>query len=81
MTILKGIYVVAAKRTAFGKLGGKLKDLSATDLTVITNRAALEQAKLSADKIDTVVVGNIIHTSADAIYLARHSALKVLLLF
>jgi len=77
MTILKGVYIVAAKRTPFGKFGGKLKDLSATDLAVLTNRAALEQAKLSPEKVDTVVVGNIIHTSTDAIYLARHSALKV----
>lgn len=77
MTILKNIYVVAAKRTAFGKFGGKLKDLSATDLQVVANKAVLEQAKLSPEKVDTVIVGNIIHTSVDAIYLARHSALKV----
>lgn len=61
MTILKGIYIVAAKRTAFGKFGGKLKDMSATDLQVIANKAAIEQSKLSADKIDTVIVGNILH--------------------
>jgi acetyl-CoA acyltransferase 2 len=77
MTVLKNVYVVAAKRTPFGKFGGKLKDLSASDLVVVSNRAALEQAKLSPEKVDTVVVGNIIHTSTDAIYLARHSALKV----
>lgn len=76
MTSLKNIYIVAAKRTAFGKFGGKLKNLSATDMAVITNKAALEQAKLSPEKVDTVIVGNIIHTSTDAIYLARHSALK-----
>lgn len=61
MTILKGVYIVAAKRTAFGKFGGKLKDISPTDLQVIANKAALEQAKLAADKVDTVVVGNILH--------------------
>jgi acetyl-CoA acyltransferase 2 len=77
MSAFKNVYIVAAKRTPFGKFGGKLKDLSATDLAVITNRAALEQAKLSPEKVDTVIVGNIIHTSTDAIYLARHSALKV----
>jgi len=76
MTILKGIYIVAAKRTAFGKFGGKLKDLSATDLQVIANKAAIEQSKLSADKIDSVIVGNILHSSGDAGYLARHAALK-----
>lgn len=60
MSQLKGIYVVAAKRTAFGKFGGKLKDFTATDLQVVANKAAIAQSKLPADKIDSVVVGNII---------------------
>ena len=77
MTVFKNIYVVAAKRTPFGKFGGKIKHLSANDLQVIANKAVLEQAKLSPEKVDTVIVGNIIHTATDAIYLARHSALKV----
>jgi acetyl-CoA acyltransferase 2 len=68
MTILKGVYVVAAKRTAFGKFGGKLKDLSATDLQVIANKAAIEQSKLAADKIDSVVVGNILHVITFFVY-------------
>jgi len=76
MSQLKGIYVVAAKRTAFGKFGGKLKDFSATDLQVVANKAAIAQSKLPAEKIDSVVVGNIIPSSSDAGYLARHSALK-----
>lgn len=76
MAILKGIYIVAAKRTAFGKFGGKLKDLSATDLQVVANKAAIEQSKLSADKIDSCIVGNIIPSSSDSGYIARHSALK-----
>lgn len=76
MTILKGIYIVAAKRTPFGKFGGKLKDINATDLQVIANKAALEQSKIPTDKIDTVIVGSILHSSSDAGYLARHAALK-----
>jgi len=76
MSMLKGIYVVAAKRTAFGKFGGKLKDMSATDLQVIANKAAISQSKLSPEKIDSSVVGNIIPSSSDAAYIARHAALK-----
>jgi acetyl-CoA acyltransferase 2 len=76
MTILKNVFIVAAKRTAFGKFGGKLKDLTATELQVIANKAAIEQSKLTADKIDTVIVGNILPSSIDCGYLARHSALK-----
>jgi acetyl-CoA acyltransferase 2 len=61
MTVFKNIYVVAAKRTPFGKFGGKLKDLNSTELQTIANKAAIAQSKLPADKIDTVIVGNILH--------------------
>ncbi len=61
--MIKNVFVDAAKRTPFGKFGGKLKDISATDLQVIANKAAIEQSKLSVDKIDTVIVGNILPTS------------------
>jgi acetyl-CoA acyltransferase 2 len=74
--MLKGVFVVAAKRTAFGKFGGKLKDLSATDLQVIANKAAIAQSGLSADQVDSSIIGNIIHSSSDAGYIARHAALK-----
>jgi len=74
--MLKGIYVVAAKRTAFGKFGGKLANMSATDMQIAANKAAITQSGLSAEKIDSSVIGNIIHSSSDAAYIARHSALK-----
>lgn len=61
MAHFKDIFVVAAKRTPFGKFGGKLKGINSTDLQVASNLAAISQSKLSADKIDTVVVGSIIH--------------------
>lgn len=74
--MLKNIYVVAAKRTAFGKYGGKLANWSATDMQIASNKAAIAQSGLSADKVDSSVIGNIIHSSSDAAYIARHSALK-----
>jgi acetyl-CoA acetyltransferase len=65
MTIFKNIFIVGAKRTAFGKFGGKLKDINATDLQVIANNAAIAQSKVPADKIDTAVIGNILHVRLD----------------
>lgn len=61
--MLKNIYVVAAKRTAFGKYGGKLANWSATDMQIAANKAAIAQSGLSADKVDSSVIGNIIHVS------------------
>ena len=66
MSFTKNIFIVAAKRTAFGKFGGKLKDLSATDLQEIASKAAIEQSKISPEFIDNVVIGNIIPVSAFA---------------
>src|SRR3954465_14018405 len=70
------IVFLSAKRTPFGTYGGSLKDLTATDLAVHAAKAALAQSKVSPDDVDNVVFGNVIQTSADAIYLARHVGLK-----
>ena len=71
------IVFVAGRRTPFGTYGGTLKDLSATDLAVHAAGAALADAGLPAEAIGHVVVGNVLQTSADAIYLARHVGLRV----
>ncbi|MEW6432951.1 MAG: acetyl-CoA C-acetyltransferase [Myxococcota bacterium] len=70
------VVFLSGKRTAFGTFGGALKDLSATDLGAETAKAALAQANVSPDQVDHVVYGNVMQTSADAIYLARHIGLK-----
>ena len=70
------IFFLSGKRTAFGTFGGALKDLSATELGVETAKAALAQAKVSAEDVDHVVYGNVMQTSPDAIYLARHIGLR-----
>ncbi len=70
------VWFLSGKRTAFGTFGGALKDLTATDLAVETAKAAIAQAGVSADDIQHLVYGNVIQTSADAIYLPRHVGLR-----
>jgi acetyl-CoA acetyltransferase family protein len=70
------IVFLAAKRTPFGTYGGSLKDVSATDLAVHAAKAAIAQSGLKPDDVDNVVFGNVMQTSPDAIYLARHVGLK-----
>src|SRR5882762_10693411 len=70
------IVFLAARRTPFGTYGGSLKYQSATDLGVHAAKAALAQAGVKPDDIDNVVFGNVVQTSPDAIYLARHVGLK-----
>ena len=72
----KEIVIVAAKRTAFGTLQGALSEVSANDLAAHAAKAALAQSRLDAADIGHVFVGNVMQTSADAIYCARHVGLK-----
>jgi acetyl-CoA acetyltransferase family protein len=70
------IWILAAKRTAFGAFGGALKELSATDLAVEAAKAALLQSHVAPEDFDHVVFGNVHQTSADAGYHARHVGLR-----
>ncbi|NBT58756.1 acetyl-CoA C-acyltransferase, partial [bacterium] len=70
------VVIVAAKRTPFGTFGGSLKGVSATDLAVEASKAALDQSGVSPEKIEHVIFGNVIPSSSDAAYLARHVGLK-----
>ena len=63
-------------RTGFGAFGGKLKDLTATDLGVHVATAALERAGVAPAEVDHCIAGNVLQTSTDAPYLARHVALR-----
>lgn len=72
----KAIFIVGAKRTPFGAFGGSLKHLSATDLAVHSSKAAIAHAGIAPEKIDETFMGNVIASSLDAAYLARHVALK-----
>lgn len=70
------IVILAGARTPFGNLGGALADLTATDLGVAAAHAAIDRSGVPRESIDEVVFGNVIQTSADAIYLARHVGLR-----
>src|SRR6185436_20682113 len=72
----KEIWIVAAKRTPFGALGGALKAISAIDLGVHASRAAIAQSGLGPADFDHVILGNVQQTSPDALYGARHVGLK-----
>ncbi|CAM9177904.1 unnamed protein product, partial [Choristocarpus tenellus] len=76
----RGIFIVAAKRTPFGSFGGSLSRVRqgsiATELAVVSSKAALVASGLDGSQIDATFVGNVIQSSPDACYLARHVALK-----
>ena len=72
----KDVFILGGKRTPMGEYVGALKDISAIDLGAIASRGALESTGVNAEEIDHTVFGNALQTSGDAIYGARHVALK-----
>jgi len=72
----KAVYIVAAKRTAFGKFGGTLKNFSAPALGAVAAKGAIDSIKLQPELVDSVVFGNVQQSTTDCAYLARHVGLK-----
>lgn len=72
----RDVFILGGKRTPMGEYVGALKDISAIDLGAIAARAAIDATGVAAEDIDHTIIGNALQTSGDAIYGARHVALK-----
>src|SRR5712671_5770473 len=72
----RDVFILGGKRTPMGEYVGALKNISAIDLGAIAARAALETTGVAAEEIGHTIFGNALQTSGDAIYGARHVALK-----
>lgn len=70
--ILLGIFIVSAKRTAFGTFGGAFKNTSATQLQTVAAKAAISAAGLKPEQIDTVNIGNVLPVSGNSPHLAGY---------
>lgn len=56
----KEIVICNPVRTAIGTYGGSLKDIPAPDLGAVVVREVLKRSGLQADKVQTLVMGNVI---------------------
>ncbi|HSJ25105.1 MAG TPA: acetyl-CoA C-acetyltransferase [Longimicrobiales bacterium] len=72
----RDVVFLSAVRTPFGAFGGSLKQFSANELGAHAAKAALDRAGVEPGDVDHVIFGNALQTSADAIYHARHVALR-----
>lgn len=57
---MEKVYIVGAKRTAVGSFLGSLKDVKAPDLAAPLVRQLLADTKVPADRIDELILGNIL---------------------
>ncbi len=75
------LVILSGARTAMAEYVGtpgfgRLADKSALELGAIAGRAALERSGVQPGQVDHVVFGNVLYTSPDALYGARHIGLK-----
>ena len=70
------IAIVSGARTPFGRYCGKLKDFTAQELGAVAAKGAIERAGIDPSEFDHAVFGNAQQTSSDALYGARHVALR-----
>lgn len=74
--MLKEVVFLGGARTPMGEYSGVLKDMTANELGALAAAEALRRSGIEAGSIDHAVFGNALQTSRDAIYGARHVALR-----
>src|SRR5260221_7342242 len=70
------VVIVAGARTPMARYTGAFSDVSAIDLAAHASREAVRRSGVSPEEFDHAIFGNVMQTSADALYGARHVALK-----
>ena len=70
------VFILGGARTPMAGYVGALKDVSALELGAVAARGAFQKTGVKPEWIDHVAIGNVLQTSSDAIYGARHVALK-----
>ena len=60
MARMREVWIVAAARTPFGRFGGGLARLSATDLGAVAIREVLRRAAVPPDGVDHLIMGTVL---------------------
>jgi acetyl-CoA acyltransferase 2 len=70
------VVILAGARTAMTRYNGAFQDVTAIDLAAVAAREAIRRAGVDPAEFDHSIFGNVQQTSSDALYGARHVALK-----
>src|SRR2546429_7439148 len=70
------VVIVAGARTPMARYTGAFSDTSAIDLAAVASKEAIRRSNANPEEFDHAIFGNVMQTSADALYGARHVALK-----
>src|ERR1700730_16026651 len=70
------VVIVAGARTPMARYTGSFSDVSAIDLAAHASKEAIRRSNADPAEMDHAIFGNVMQTSADALYGARHVGLK-----
>ena len=70
------VVIVAGARTPMARYTGSFSDMSAIDLAALASKEAIRRSGADPAEFDHAIFGNVMQTSADALYGARHVGLK-----
>jgi len=76
MTTHREIVVLSAVRTAIGTFGGSLAGTPPADLAATCVRSAVDRAGIAPQDVGHAVIGNVVHTEARDMYMARVAAVN-----
>jgi acetyl-CoA acetyltransferase family protein len=68
--------ILHGARTPMARFNGAFDETSAIDLGAAASREAIRRSGADPSEFDHVIIGNVMQTSSDAIYGARHVGLK-----
>jgi acetyl-CoA acetyltransferase family protein len=68
--------ILQGARTPMARYMGAFESVTALELGALASKEAIRRAGTDPDEFDHVVFGNVMQTSADALYGARHVGLK-----
>jgi len=70
------VVIVAGARTPMARYTGAFSEVSAIELAAHASREAIRRSNVDPGEFDHAIFGNVMQTSADALYGARHVGLK-----
>jgi len=70
------VVIVAGARTPMARYTGAFSEVSAIELAAHASKEAIRRSNVDPGEFDHAIFGNVMQTSADALYGARHVGLK-----
>ncbi|MBN21385.1 MAG: acetyl-CoA C-acyltransferase [Bdellovibrionaceae bacterium] len=72
----EALVFLSGKRTGFGSFGGTLSNVHPTVLATTAAQAAIQQANVEPSNFQHVILGSLLSSSVDYLYIPRHVGLK-----